>query len=1226
MRGLSPFNVTIHKNQRVYKFLLLLKFKKIKGASLALVKYKIINGKKQKIYDKFSDILIGSITDTASKKEPKKKKDITTTQFLRDPKLVRKYGLWGDTDMDQKINMFDSFPFDPRRHGLFSAIKSAVSSVINTAVSAFNTISGGGIGSTSTSSGSTSTSTSTSSGGTSGGSTGGTSGGGGGGYTTGFIETPTGTYITDSSGNIIGSAAPITIPKPKVYGGGTYNPTTHTYTSPSGVPQSTLNPPKDATIVFTNPSAPSANQSPLQRNIQQNYQRQGYTAQQAAAIAQYSIQNMQSPSPDTIRKILKGSEPMNYYEPNRFNSYNGGGAGIQDSGNSANIPYSKVPVEQRKNLLQKAWKAAVGVENKIFNFVERNTPEIYVKVKPTFGGFGTGWGGITTIPERGTVSAKDIKNRLKEEESKSYSQENLNKKVGEINQVADILNKKWGSKIEEQTTDIPIGSKVGGGYIYKKEQVFTGTEDEYKQYQQDYQDYQRVYNNYIDFKKKVEENSKGVFNVLKQGGQELLFKAGHYMPTTVGGLGLRGAEVYGVVQAAGAVGAGASSVYAGMAPAEQALLSATGTGFDIFVGVQGVKGFTNPELSPGQRVTSLGFGLTGFSSLAGKGGKMFMEDLKAAETPARIAKTTVRQQLSVDDAVLIRTNADGSKMWRVEGNIITDLKDAKTGKVIRRVQTDTFSDVVTAQTKEGAVKATADTYAASLNKAGLRSYAEKSKVTVSKTGTKATGEFTFRQSERNPNLIAGRGDTTINEIGTLKGTMTKEEANLRFIRKKAQAESRALTELISGKVGEKVVSKRLAKGVEVSGKEQTSLNLYRSDVTKERLPVRQYYRGVKPKNLINKIIEKSEYKFVKPYVRRYAKQQIEKRTTGAGLSKAFTPEEISLNLSGFKVSKKLGPKANLSSTAGSKGKSGFGLISEEKLNLVTQTQKERFAAKASAEAQTRALASKQETSLVERAKKSPGKQASELISKTKVKSFSILSKAWGAENASRTRLLSKERSASAERTIMVPLAIFKSDTIVKEREKQSAGPATPLKIEQKPLVKPQIPKGGEPTSPVSPLFPGEKPPKDVGYPYLPRKKEALKKETPYDAYAYVEATKRNKARYVKLNRKPLTQESAASMMARYVDENISARGKVTKAPTRIQKGKKQVQIKIMALDTGDRYYDENKRKFRLWRTRKQLPLPSGVVIERQAFRLDSPGETEQIQKAGGTRVRNFFGF
>lgn len=159
-------------------------------------------------------------------------------------------------------------------------------------------------------------------------------------------------------------------------------------------------------------------------------------------------------------------------------------------------------------------------------------------------------------------------------------------------------------------------------------------------------------------------------------------------------------------------------------------------------------------------------------------------------------------------------------------------------------------------------------------------------------------------------------------------------------------------------------------------------------------------------------------------------------------------------------------------------------------------------------------------------------------------------------------------------------------------------------------------------SPGSPPSPTPKTP-TIKTPDLTFPGEKRKEEQGYDAYAYVDATKRNKAFYRKLNRVPLTQESALSMTAREVDKTISARGKIAKAKPVKQKGRV---VKATVVDTRDKYYSENSYKFRSYSGKKMKPLPTGTIIEKQRFRLDSRGETRKIQKEKARSVRSVFGF
>jgi hypothetical protein len=143
------------------------------------------------------------------------------------------------------------------------------------------------------------------------------------------------------------------------------------------------------------------------------------------------------------------------------------------------------------------------------------------------------------------------------------------------------------------------------------------------------------------------------------------------------------------------------------------------------------------------------------------------------------------------------------------------------------------------------------------------------------------------------------------------------------------------------------------------------------------------------------------------------------------------------------------------------------------------------------------------------------------------------------------------------------------------------------------------------------LFPEEITPK-FELPQRERKKKQTQ-ESGFNAYAYIDATKKQKAYWKKLNEQPLTKRSALSLSAQEVDSTISARGKVTKT-----KGK--------PIDTGEDYFMINRNKFRTYQSKKgkRIEMPNSF-IERQKYRLDSPMEVRKIQKAK-SELRSMFGF
>lgn len=146
----------------------------------------------------------------------------------------------------------------------------------------------------------------------------------------------------------------------------------------------------------------------------------------------------------------------------------------------------------------------------------------------------------------------------------------------------------------------------------------------------------------------------------------------------------------------------------------------------------------------------------------------------------------------------------------------------------------------------------------------------------------------------------------------------------------------------------------------------------------------------------------------------------------------------------------------------------------------------------------------------------------------------------------------------------------------------------------------QYPK---PKVPITP-----QPEKIFGDIWLPGEKQTKDDGKGYNAYVYIDATKKEKAHYEKLNNKPLNRISALSVMAREVDNTISARGKIERT-------------KGNGVNTGDQYYDTVAYKFRNFMQRMGNRVKgNGVYIEKQKYRLDRGSETKEIQS-----VRGLFG-
>ena len=164
------------------------------------------------------------------------------------------------------------------------------------------------------------------------------------------------------------------------------------------------------------------------------------------------------------------------------------------------------------------------------------------------------------------------------------------------------------------------------------------------------------------------------------------------------------------------------------------------------------------------------------------------------------------------------------------------------------------------------------------------------------------------------------------------------------------------------------------------------------------------------------------------------------------------------------------------------------------------------------------------------------------------------------------------------------------------------------------------------STPQNPIFnmryPGEKiPTKPL---FIKRKKRpefTRQNRTQYDAYALKDATKKRKAQWVKLNTKPQSEASAKDMMARVVDNTISARGKiVAKKVSRVVQGKKKTTVKSFSqgkkLPEGTGYFGLTSHKYRPYKIQQKKKIPmKATYIEKQKYRLDRPNETQTIQKA-----------
>lgn len=185
----------------------------------------------------------------------------------------------------------------------------------------------------------------------------------------------------------------------------------------------------------------------------------------------------------------------------------------------------------------------------------------------------------------------------------------------------------------------------------------------------------------------------------------------------------------------------------------------------------------------------------------------------------------------------------------------------------------------------------------------------------------------------------------------------------------------------------------------------------------------------------------------------------------------------------------------------------------------------------------------------------------------------------------------------------------------------------PVNISEQTLVPPKrVQQDFTPPGSFFPREPGiEKPkPKPPEPPlYLPGEKPEIVQEQGWN----VEVKRKNK--FEKINPIPLTEQSALSMGAREVDSSSSAQFRLQKAQKNVQvtqnlfgkfnkiMAKKGDKMKSKVLDTKDKYFQEEREKFRGYKIRKgkKVTMPK-QYIEKKKYRIDTGGEKRGITQKG----------
>lgn len=170
-------------------------------------------------------------------------------------------------------------------------------------------------------------------------------------------------------------------------------------------------------------------------------------------------------------------------------------------------------------------------------------------------------------------------------------------------------------------------------------------------------------------------------------------------------------------------------------------------------------------------------------------------------------KPKITQSFSVGKSVRIGRRGK-LNLWKVEGKIITKLKNPKTGKTIETFSTKTFSDTVTSPTKSGSIKAYSKTLATSLRTGDIRFALGKTpKIKIKTTLTEAKGELTLSPTDVEK-LYRGYGEFGIREIGRMemKYPITKAPRVITKVKLKSGKEFEAISDVWAKQLG---VTKRV---------------------------------------------------------------------------------------------------------------------------------------------------------------------------------------------------------------------------------------------------------------------------------------------------------------------------------------------------------------------------------------------------------------------------------
>jgi hypothetical protein len=528
------------------------------------------------------------------------------------------------------------------------------------------------------------------------------------------------------------NTSPALSPTAPSFGSGTYNPNTGTYTSPSGNQQSMQNAPAGAIITTGNP---------LQRSFTPAGQTSGggggyggssgggsstggYVVQTPQGGVSYPTQAAALTAQQQLDKSTKSmSGVTDTYGRSNLYALNGPLSPISGFATTSMVNEGVKNVAGRvMTFANNASEKITQGYNKMFNSQKYNIEQNIKGQQPN----------VERLVTSANVATKDF---------------------------TDTQNKfdsTWGSKIITNTD----GTKS-----------FGGTPQEYVQYKKDYANVQEKYGSaklYAD---------TAIYNINKLQSTQKIYDTKYNAPLSkVGATSTARQEVTNF----------ASSFVAGAAALPFALVG-LGAGL-ITKPVETIKNVGVGIVSlPGQFIKSPSSTLGSFAGQV-VASEAIGAGLNKIRGPSEIiTKTekinpTITKSYTIQNAIKVGEDVNGVAKWQVEAKVVVNRIDPRTGTIIKTLDTNVVSKVITSQTPEGAIKSYAASDASTLRSSRVYDTLSKegllgtNKIVQSSDLYKAVSKGNLEQVNGG---FRGTANTIIKESGRGKTTISYDKLTAR---------------------------------------------------------------------------------------------------------------------------------------------------------------------------------------------------------------------------------------------------------------------------------------------------------------------------------------------------------------------------------------------------------------------------------------------------------------